>query len=209
MAQNDTQNCLLDYLVRNRERVVGKEELIAAIWEGRIVFDYALTTRMNVARHAIGDSGQEQRLIKTVMRKGFRFVGAVREAKATAGISSKPANFTMAVVRAERLRAMRKPPRDLDAWESYQLGMWHMSRCEPAKNELARTFFQRSIDLDPTFAPGHGALAWTYMMAALLQSTSFVRIATPIARRAASRQRLRAHRVSPFTFRVDMPPKAD
>ena len=66
---------LLDYLIRNRERVVSKDDLIAAIWDGRIVSDAALTTRLNAARSAIGDSGEEQRLIKTLPRKGFRFVG--------------------------------------------------------------------------------------------------------------------------------------
>ena len=71
---------LLDYLIRNRERVVSKDDLINAIWNGRTVSDGALTTRLNVARSAIGDSGDEQRLIKTLPRKGFRFVGAVREA---------------------------------------------------------------------------------------------------------------------------------
>jgi TolB-like protein/tetratricopeptide (TPR) repeat protein len=72
---------LLDYLIRNRERVVSKDDLINAIWNGRIVSDAALTTRLNVARSAIGDSGEEQRLIKTLPRKGFRFVGQIREAQ--------------------------------------------------------------------------------------------------------------------------------
>ena len=71
---------LLDYLIRNRERVVSKDDLINAIWNGRSVSDAALTTRLNAARSAIGDSGQEQRLIKTLPRKGFRFVGPVLEA---------------------------------------------------------------------------------------------------------------------------------
>ena len=70
---------LLDYLIRNRERVVSKDDLINAIWNGRSVSDAALTTRLNVARSAIGDSGEEQRLIKTLLRRGFRFVGPVRE----------------------------------------------------------------------------------------------------------------------------------
>jgi adenylate cyclase len=71
---------LLDfYLIRNRERVVSKDDLIDAIWKGRSVSDAALTTRLNAARTAIGDSGEEQRLIKTLPRKGFRFVGTVRE----------------------------------------------------------------------------------------------------------------------------------
>jgi adenylate cyclase len=75
---------LLDYLIRNRERVVSKDDLINAVWNGRSVSDAALTTRLNVARSAIGDSGEEQRLIKTLPRKGFRFVGQVREARAVA-----------------------------------------------------------------------------------------------------------------------------
>ena len=68
---------LLDYLIRNRERVVSKEDLINAVWNGRVVSDAALTTRLNVARSVIGDSGEEQRFIKTLQRKGFRFVGKV------------------------------------------------------------------------------------------------------------------------------------
>ncbi|MFB9268672.1 winged helix-turn-helix domain-containing tetratricopeptide repeat protein [Bradyrhizobium erythrophlei] len=70
---------LLDHLIRNRERVVGKDELASAIWKGRIVSDAALTTRLNAARSTIGDSGEEQRLIKTLPRRGFRFVGTVHE----------------------------------------------------------------------------------------------------------------------------------
>ncbi|HEV2155479.1 winged helix-turn-helix domain-containing tetratricopeptide repeat protein [Bradyrhizobium sp.] len=70
---------LLDYLIRNRGRVVSKDDLVTVIWNGRIVSDVALTTRLNAARNAIGDSGEEQRLIKTLPRKGFRFVGVVQE----------------------------------------------------------------------------------------------------------------------------------
>ena len=72
---------LLDYLIRNRERVVSKDDLISAIWNGRIVSDAALTTRLNIARGVIGDTGHEQRLIKTLPRKGFRFVGPGQEAQ--------------------------------------------------------------------------------------------------------------------------------
>jgi TolB-like protein len=75
---------LLDYLIRNRDRVVSKDDLVRAIWNGRIVSDAALTTRLNAVRSAIGDSGEEQRLIKTLPRKGFRFVGSVREAQGPA-----------------------------------------------------------------------------------------------------------------------------
>jgi TolB-like protein/tetratricopeptide (TPR) repeat protein len=72
---------LLEYLVRNRDRVVSKDDLIDAVWNGRAVSDAALTTRLNVVRGAVGDSGEQQRLIKTLPRKGFRFVGQVREAQ--------------------------------------------------------------------------------------------------------------------------------
>jgi adenylate cyclase len=70
---------LLAYIIRNRQRVVGRDDLISSIWHGRIVSESALTTCINAARHAIADSGEEQRLIKTLARKGIRFVGAVRE----------------------------------------------------------------------------------------------------------------------------------
>ena len=70
---------VLAYLIQNRERVVSKDDLLASIWEGRSVSKSALTTRINAARSAIGDSGDQQRLIKTLQRKGIRFIGAVRE----------------------------------------------------------------------------------------------------------------------------------
>jgi TolB-like protein len=70
---------LLDYLIRNRERVVSKDDLINAVWNGRIVSDAALTTRLNAARSAIGDTGEKQHLIRTLPRKGFRFIGAVHQ----------------------------------------------------------------------------------------------------------------------------------
>jgi TolB-like protein len=70
---------LLGYLVRHRDRVVGKDDLLAAIWGGRIVSDSALTTRINAVRRAVGDSGEKQRLIRTYQRKGFRFVAELHE----------------------------------------------------------------------------------------------------------------------------------
>jgi TolB-like protein len=70
---------LLDYLIRNRERVVSKDDLIRAVWKNRIVSDAALTTRLNAVRSAIGDTGEKQYLIKTFPRKGFRFVATIQE----------------------------------------------------------------------------------------------------------------------------------
>jgi TolB-like protein len=70
---------LLEYLIRNRERVVSRDDLVASVWQGRIVSESALSTRINALRAAIGDSGEAQRLIKTLPRKGIRFVGVVHE----------------------------------------------------------------------------------------------------------------------------------
>jgi TolB-like protein len=69
---------LLVFLLRNRDRVVSKDDLIAAVWGGRIVSDSTMTSRINAARKAVGDSGRDQKLIRTIARKGLRFVGAVR-----------------------------------------------------------------------------------------------------------------------------------
>jgi len=90
---------LLLYLIRNRDRVVSKDDLLATVWHGRIVSESALTTRINAARAVLGDTGATQRLIKTLPRKGLRFVGSVLEdygvaeaspVKPQIGISDKP-----------------------------------------------------------------------------------------------------------------------
>src|SRR4030095_14803352 len=73
---------LLEYVIRNRDRVVSKDDLIAAIWDGRIVSESALTTCINAARTAIGDSGEAPRLIKTFSRQRIRFAAAVTEQEA-------------------------------------------------------------------------------------------------------------------------------
>ena len=70
---------LLVYLVRQRDRVVSKDDLLQAVWGGRIVSDSALAARINAARRALGDSGAAQRWIRTLPRKGVRFIGEVRE----------------------------------------------------------------------------------------------------------------------------------
>ena len=79
---------LLVYLVQNRERVVSKDDLLDVVWGGRIVSESTLTSHINAVRKAIGDSGEQQRLIRTIARKGFRFVGEVREAQSSDGFSS-------------------------------------------------------------------------------------------------------------------------
>jgi TolB-like protein/Tfp pilus assembly protein PilF len=77
---------LMVHLVRNRAHVVSKDELIDVVWGGRIVSESTLTSHINSVRKAIGDSGQEQRLVRTIARKGFRFVGEVREL----GVGAEP-----------------------------------------------------------------------------------------------------------------------
>ena len=70
---------LLHWLIRNRHRVVSRSDLFQAVWNGRIVSDSVLGTRINAARKAIGDDGTRQALIRTLRRAGFRFVGTVRD----------------------------------------------------------------------------------------------------------------------------------
>jgi TolB-like protein len=91
---------LLEFLIQNRDRVVSRDDLIAAIWAGRIVSESALTTRINAVRSAIGDTGEQQRLIKTFPRKGIRFVGPVHE---------EPAKPMAAIPRAGPIALPEKP----------------------------------------------------------------------------------------------------
>ena len=72
---------ILQYLITQRERVVSKEDLIEAVWGGRCISESTLSSRLTAVRHAIGDRGEAQRLIRTMPRKGFRFVGKVREVR--------------------------------------------------------------------------------------------------------------------------------
>jgi len=76
---------LLVHLIENRDRVVSKDDLIASVWQGRVVSDSTLDSRINAARKAIGDSGEQQSLIRTIARKGVRFVGNVRQMQEQGG----------------------------------------------------------------------------------------------------------------------------
>jgi pimeloyl-ACP methyl ester carboxylesterase/DNA-binding winged helix-turn-helix (wHTH) protein len=88
---------LLVYLITHRERVVSRDEMVEAVWEGRAVSDVTLNSRINAVRHAIGDDGKGQALVRTVPRRGFRFVGDLVEGitasnvAAEAGMSEMPA----------------------------------------------------------------------------------------------------------------------
>ncbi|MBV8409466.1 MAG: winged helix-turn-helix domain-containing protein [Alphaproteobacteria bacterium] len=83
---------LLICLVKNRDRVVTKDDLIASVWGGRIISEATLTSRVYAARKALGDSGQGQRLIRTIARRGLRFVGNVHmlAARADCNLADEP-----------------------------------------------------------------------------------------------------------------------
>jgi TolB-like protein/DNA-binding winged helix-turn-helix (wHTH) protein len=93
---------LLVHLIRHRDRIVSKDELIDVIWQGRIVSEATLSSRISAARRALGDSGNDQSFIRTLHKRGFRFVGDVDEdnsaptaiavEKASAGAVEEAAN---------------------------------------------------------------------------------------------------------------------
>ena len=98
---------LLAFLIANRGRVVSKDEVIEAVWDGRVVSELTLTSRINAARSAVGDSGEAQRLIRTASRKGFRFIGAVRETASTEAPAQPPPIVVLPLAAA----IAGKPPR--------------------------------------------------------------------------------------------------
>jgi TolB-like protein len=101
---------LLVHLVQNREHVVSKDNLLDAVWHGRIVSESTLTSHINAVRRAIGDNGEEQRLVRTVARKGFRFVGDVRQADATNGLHSPASEIAASAESAVPSHALPDKP---------------------------------------------------------------------------------------------------
>ena len=90
---------LLVFLVRNCDRMVSKEDLLASVWNGRIVSDATLASQINAARRAIADNGKGQRLIRTIFGKGIRFVGPVQaEPTAADAVDTLPASRLSVVV---------------------------------------------------------------------------------------------------------------
>ena len=101
---------LLQYLLRNREHVVSKDDLIEHVWNGRNVSNSTLTSRITAARHAIGDTGENQRFIRTIARKGIRFVGDVQENPGSAGVHAATRVSTPAADPAPVFAAAPKLP---------------------------------------------------------------------------------------------------
>jgi TolB-like protein/Tfp pilus assembly protein PilF len=100
---------LIVHLVKNRERIVSKDELIEAIWQGRIISEAALSSRISAARRALGDSGNDQSLIRTLHKRGFRFVGDVEEVAAAAAVAAAEAAAQPATKDAPQLVPSTEP----------------------------------------------------------------------------------------------------
>lgn len=96
---------LLAHLIKNRDRVISKDDVLEVVWGGRIVSDSALANRLNAARIAVGDTGTQKNLIRTLPRKGFRFVGAVTEE----GRLPIPAGSTQSTVPSKSLILPEQP----------------------------------------------------------------------------------------------------
>jgi TolB-like protein/Flp pilus assembly protein TadD len=107
---------LLLYLIQNRERVVSKDDVLDAVWSGRIVSESTLTSHINAVRKAIGDNGEEQRLVRTIARKGCRSVGEIREGRASDGQNSP----TMQPVKVDEASAPALPDKPSIAVLAFQ-----------------------------------------------------------------------------------------
>jgi formylglycine-generating enzyme required for sulfatase activity len=128
---------LLVYLIRNRERVVSRDDLLASIWQGRIVSESTLNTRISAARSAIGDNGDDQRFIKTLPRKGLRFVGAVREDREHPDAVRDQRGGRVKAQPSAANRSVARPPaqaiaadtwfRIIQAFQAHRLGMWSVA----------------------------------------------------------------------------------
>src|SRR5215831_7004347 len=86
---------LLVHLIRNRDRIVSKDELFDSIWQGRIVSEATLSSRISAARRALGDSGDDQSFIRTLYKRGFRFVGEIDDANSAAAADAIETGATL------------------------------------------------------------------------------------------------------------------
>ena len=83
---------VLRHLVENRDRVVSRDELVEAVWQGRIVSEATIGARIFAARQAVGDTGEAQAVIRTLPRRGFRFVAPVTADRPDHGATDRPAD---------------------------------------------------------------------------------------------------------------------
>lgn len=81
---------LISHLIRHRDRMVSKDEIVEAIWQGRNTSDASISSRIRSARHALGDDGQQQTVIRTVHGKGYRFVAKVSDPAPAQVFAARP-----------------------------------------------------------------------------------------------------------------------
>lgn len=177
---------VLEYLLRHRGRVVSKDDLIAAVWDGRIVSDSALTTRINAVRTAIGDSGENQRLIKTFPRKGVRFVATVREQTEPAESigAIEPAPNAAATVSAASPSDQVTERRQLTVASCELLVGAETGRMDPEDlHEIVKTFRSRIADM----ARRYDGLATN-----LVGNTGFIYFGYPLAHEDDAERAVRA-----------------
>jgi len=69
--------CILELLITRHGDVVSRDDIIATVWDGRVVYNNVIDNRIRAARAAIGDTGKDQRYIKTYPNRGYKFIGKV------------------------------------------------------------------------------------------------------------------------------------
>ena len=132
---------LLVYLIQNRDHVVSKDDLIASVWGGRIVSESTLTSRVNAARRAVGDSGDKQKLIRTIARKGCA---------SSVTCTSKPTT-----TRRRMDSPWAKPGKLRRSWPPTSSVTAELAAADEERI-LARLRALRSDLIDPTVAVHHG-----------------------------------------------------
>ena len=100
---------LLAYLIENRGRVVSKDDLVKGVWGGRAVSESTITSCINAVRKAIGDSGEEQGLLRRISRKGYRFVGEVTVVDSPAAADVPPNHMKSLEAGANKLTLPNRP----------------------------------------------------------------------------------------------------
>jgi DNA-binding winged helix-turn-helix (wHTH) protein len=121
---------LLIYLIENRNRVVTREELLERLWHGRIVSDSAINARLKEARKAVGDTGKQQRVIKTIHRRGYQFIADVSEMSGDEQEHKlrrqKPRNLRLPCSGSTTYRMTRIRPTSPKAWRITFAHAWHV-----------------------------------------------------------------------------------
>src|SRR5246127_5351586 len=104
---------LLARLVENHDRLVSKDENIEKVWDGRVVSDAAVASRVKSARQALGDDGRAQRFIRTLHGRGFRFVAEISALRGSTGhggvhVGAGPSGYDLGSL-AHQLERVSRP----------------------------------------------------------------------------------------------------